>query len=540
MKDETIHDPTVPEQPEIAHAPGLVIDEEPGELADSGVDSELGFEGSDDDAEILPADVPEPEPEEIDERRPPAIPALNVRQDYEVRYPHDPKRPVYERIFLPAGRPEDINAAIDKAPNVRLDSTTTGQDWARALQAGIDTTMIGDAFGPSVLRPDSLWAQNVQSELGVLEAKAPEFGDTVGKVLTGERAMLRMRHFLGRGSVFQVPLWHSGFWVALKGPSDSALLELDRRIMMEKINLGRHVHGLVFSNQGVYIVGWLVDFVLSHIYDVGVDGWGPEDLRKKVDARDIPTLVWGMVCLIWTRGFNYEQSCAAQPEKCQHVTKERLDVTKLHWVDNRALTQWQVTHMAARNKKVTAAAVEKYRNEFPAGQFRKAELSSRVSVVLKHATVEDYLDGGSRWISGIVNMVDRAFALSPDDGERNAAIDEQGQATTMRQFSHYVSEVLLPKGNRIVEPDTVLLALNELSGEESDDDEELADKFMNEVGSFINDTTIAVIAVPLHDCPKCGTPHKASMPRHPNLLPLDIFATFFGLLVQRVEKIRNR
>lgn len=535
-----------PEQPtpvpveEVAHAPGLVIDEEPGELADSGIDSELGFGTAPDTAPV--ADLPEPgeEAPEPEERRPQQPPALNVRQDYEVRFERDPKRPLYERMYLPDGRPADVNAAIDKAPNVRLDSTPAGQDWARALQNGLELTMIGDAFGSSVLRPNALWAQNVQSDVGVLEAKAPDYKETSGKVLTGESAMLRMRHFLGRGSVIQVPLWHSGFWVALKGPSDSTLLELDRRIMMEKISLGRQVHGLVFSNQGVYIVGWIMDFVLSHIYDVSVEGWGAEDLRKKIDARDIPTLVWGMVCLIWTRGFNYEQACCAQPEKCQHVTKERLDVTKLHWVDNRALTQWQVTHMAGRNVKATPDAVEKYRNEFPSGKFRKVELSPRVSMVLKHATIAEYIDSGNRWVSGIVNMVDRAFALSPDDDERNAAIEEQGQATTMRQFSHYISEIVLPRSNRIVEPDTVLLALNELSAEEPDEDGSLVDKFMNEVGSFINDSTIAVVAVPHHECPKCGTPHVPSMPRYPNLLPLDIFATFFGLLVQRVEKIRNR
>ena len=540
QKDESNIESGVTEQPTAAtveppkgDAPGLVFEEEPGELP---LESPIAGEVTAEQAGIYteaakPAEEPKPAPT----RRPPAPDATNVRQDFDVYrpLPKDYQQP--ERIWLPSDTPERLNAAIDAVPNVRLDDTTGSQQWARALNLGTELSMIGNAFGDSVLRPDSLWRQVVPSAEGDLAAKSPEFKDSPGLTLTGERAILRMRHLLGQGSVTQIPLWHSGFWIALKAPSDGALLELDRRLLMEKITLGRTVHGLCYSNHNVYIIGWLVEFALNHIYDVSVEGWATEDLRKHISSLDIPTLLWGLASVIWNQGFEYNQACAAEPEKCQHVFKELLDILKLHWVDNRSLTEWQVAHMAGRNNKARPEVIEKYRSEFVRMRPRKVQVDDKVWVTLKTPTVEEYLDSGNRWVAGIVQMVDSAFQLDGEDGTRNAHIDEQGKATTMRQFAHYVSQIHLSNDNNILDRETLEMALNDLSSRPG-----LVDRYMDEIGKYINDSTIAVVAIPAHECPNCGTPRESNLPKFPQLLPIDVASTFFTLLVQKVQAIRER
>lgn len=519
-------------------APGLVFDESPGEmaLADEPAPAVAG-EVTAEQAGIYA----EPPKQIVDDapqaptRRPPAPDATNVRQDFETYKPLPKDYQSNEMLFLPADRPERLNAAIDAVPNVRLDDSVATREWARALNNGLDLSMIGDAFGGAVLRPDALWRQNVPSSQGDLQAKSPEFKETSGMTLTGERAILRMRHLLGQGSVIQIPMWHSGFWIALKNPSDGALLELDRRLSMEKISLGRTVHGLCYSNHNVYIIGWLVEFALNHVYDVTVEGWGAQDLRKHISSLDIPSLLWGLSALIWNQGFEYNQACGAEPEKCQHIFKELLDVSKLHWVDNRSLTEWQVAHMAGRNAKSKPDAVEKYRSEFVRMRPRRAQIDDKVWVTLKTPSIDEYLDSGNRWVAGIVHMVDSAFQLEGEDDVRNAHIDEQGKATTMRQFAHYVSEVHLPNDNNMVDRETVEMALSDLSSKPG-----LVDRYMNEIGDYINDSTIAVVAIPAHECPKCGTPRESKLPKFPQLLPIDVASTFFTLLVQKVQAIRAR
>lgn len=532
MLDEKDQEPTgdVGDSSAPASAPaeptGLVDNDEGGTLYLDELESPQ--------AVPAPEAAPAPAPEE------PAKPqrnktALNVRQKFVTYKPVPEKNVPPEMIILPAGTNEEINEAIEASPNVRLDDTVNTREWAEALNGGTDIAMIGSALHGAVDREGSMWEQDVLSEKGGLAGKAPEFRDRPGVSLSGERAVLRMRALLGQGSVFQVPLWHSGFWVTFKAPSDGALLELQRRILQEKVNLGRHVHGLAFSNHSSYIAGWLTDFALSHVYDTTVEGSSNEDLRKLIVGLDIPSLLWGMACVVWVSGFQYAQACANDPAKCNHVIKELLDVTKLQWTDNRALTPWQIGHMAGRNTKMTMDSITKYRNEFTVGKPRKVPLADGISVTLKSPSLEQYLTSGNRWVASIVEMVDKAFGLSPEDGQRNAFISEQGQASIMRQFSHWVEEIDLGNDTVIADQETLEMALNSLSGRP-----DIVDTYLTQVGKFMDDSTVAVIAIPAHECPKCQTPRESGMPRYPQLLPIDVMSTFFTLLGQKATLIRRR
>jgi hypothetical protein len=504
---------------------GIVDDEDAGQLYLDEPDDE-------------PQGVPVPAPKAADEEeapKPPRPDALNVKQQHEVYRAILPTDDVDELIMLPAGTNDEINVALAATPNVRLDDTEQTREWAFVLNEGTKITQIGSAFEASVRREDSMWVQEIPSELGVLAGAAPQFKDKPGVLLTGERAVLRLRHLTGQGSVYQVPLWHSGFWVTFKAPSDGAILELQRRIMQEKIDLGRHVHGLAFSNHSVYTAGWMTDFALNHIYDTNIKDIAPEQLRELIVSLDLPSVFWGIACVQWPNGFKYAQACANDPSKCQEVVRELIDVTKLQWCDQRVLTPWQVSHMASRNKKVTLDQIEKYRSEFVVGKPRVVELAPGVKATLKVPTVADYLTSGNKWVGAIVQMIDKAFSLSPEDGQRNQFITEQGQASTMRQFGHWLQELELPGDQKITDQETLEMSLDSLSGKEK-----IVDNFLNAVGKFMDEATSCVIAIPTHDCPKCGHKRGSNLPRYPHLLPLDVMATFFILLGQKATSIRNR
>lgn len=482
------------------------------------------------------ADASTPKQEEEEAPKPPRADSTNVRQDYPTSLPFpDGFNRRSETLMLPAGTNEEINEAVELAPNVRLDDTAGSRAWAQVLNEGTNMTMIGSALHASVKRADSMWAQHVDSELGVLMAKAPQFKDKPGVLLTGERAVLRLRHLTGQGSVYQTPLWHSGFWVTFKAPSDASMLELQRRILQEKIDLGRHVHGLAFSNHSVYIAGWLTEFALSHVYDTNVKDLPNESLRDVISTLDLPALLWGMACVIWPNGFQYAQACANDPAKCNYVIKELLDVTKLQWTDNRQLNTWQASHMSMRNKKVTLDAVEKYKNEFVVGKPRVVKLSPEVSAQLSVPSIQEYLTAGNKWVGSIVQMIDKAFSLTPEDGQRNAFIAEQGQASTMRQFGHWVDELDMGNDQKITDEETLEMSLDALSGRD-----DIVETYLTEIGKFMDDATVSVIAINTHECPSCGTKRASGMPRYPHLLPLDVMSTFFTLLGQKATLIRNR
>lgn len=461
----------------------------------------------------------------------PRPPIENVLQEAEVFVPFETgeeKGPM--SLPLPSDTAARRDEALSNLPNIDYLATKQGLRWVQTLENS-KLTLPVDAWGErTVQRPASQWRQSVPSERGPLAAARPRFAEQGAPNVSGEKAVLRIRSLIGLGSIVQIPLWHSGFWITLKAPSDSELLELNRRLSEEKVSMGRETWGLSFSNEVVFYTGWIMDFALNNLYSTTLKPELLGDLRKHISSLDIPIIAWGLACAIWPRGFPYSRSVLNQQADSK-IIEEKLAVGKLLFTDTGALTDWQRAHMANRmGSNMTLDSLTRYRSEFTLGQERELALTDTISLTLKVPSMETYINSGYKWINNIISMVDKAFAIPPGDNARNEYIYQQGKASAMRQFGHWVSAIQMEGETVLTEVETIEKALDALS--ERDD---LYETYKKAIVAYSEDATIALIAVPATEEVKV-TP----LPRHAHLLPLDPLSTFFILLVQRATLIQSR
>jgi hypothetical protein len=489
-----------------------------------------------------PSSAPAPEntaPAESSQQDETELPVLDewpmtgdVKQEFEVFIPpKDGKFPAEPVLPIPSTTGARTGQMLDRLPNLDYESMEDGPEWASTLEQSGLTLHAGDGFRDTADREGSQWRQQVISEKGPLVAGVPRFKETEGPNLTGEKAVMRVRALLGMGSIVQIPLWHSGFWVTLKAPTEGALLELNRRISEEKVALGRYTHGLAYANTSVFFAGWLTDFVLSHVYDSSLN---PQLLQSKtyrqlIKSLDLPILIWGLACSIWPKGFPYARSVIDMTGSKTKVLKELLNVSKLLWVDNASLTPWQIGHMANRmGNTMTEQGLEKYQSEFSRGQGRRVELAEGIAMMTKVPNLQEYLVVGQEWVNNIVSMVDKAFSMGSPE-ERNQYIVDQGKATNMRQYMHWVQH--LEVGDGVVDhKETLERMFDTLSAKD-----EVREVFFPAIRKFIEDSTMAIVAIPATE-----ESDKAPLPRFPHLLPIDAMSVFFILLVQKVALIQNR
>src|SRR5690606_37359667 len=92
-----------------------------------------------------------------------------------------------------------------------------------------------------------------------------------------------------------------------------------------------------------------------------------------------------------------------------------------------------------------------------------------------------------------------AFGVELEGQARNSYINLQGQATAMRQYCHWIKEIHMSDGALIDDQETIEEAVDRLSA-----DVEVAKTFIDEVGKYIDDSTISLVALPKYDCPACG------------------------------------
>ncbi len=480
-------------------------------------------------------DMSEPEPEIVTKPR-----KLSNYQDISINLKKNDK--IHDTVALPSTFDKETNDVLEKAPNVDILDNVEGREWANVVSEGLENSTYGDVYKDTLSDTAAEFRQYIDTNGKKLHGQSPKFKDVNNQNLKGERATIRLVNHLGMGSLFQVPLWHSGIWVTFKPPSDTEIIELNRIMLSDKIKFGRYTYGLAFSNISVYTVNRLVDFCLSHIYDMSVksEDINIGNIKDHINCQDIPILIWGLVCTMYPRGFNYKRACINDIEKCTNVVTETLNVFKLQWTNTEAISDWQKGFMSDRQaRQKTLDEITRYKTELTKLQSKKIlinkDLSNEVAFTIKAPTLSEYVTSGYKWVSGLVDNIDSSLSLDNDDDERNQYIISKGQATSMRQYIHWIESI--EYGSNIIDDrETLEATLDILS---SDDD--VREEFIDAIVKYINESTISVIGIPSFDCPKCNKDQCVdSYPKVVDIIPLDVSQLFFDLLLQRISRLVTR
>lgn len=458
-------------------------------------------------------------------------------------YINEAAGPDDDQLTMPATFDKETRKVMESIPNVELLDDEKTREWAMRVNDGLNYTTFDEAFVPSLEEDDADFAQSVELNGVKLAGHQPKMKQIENQTLHGERAAIRLMRHLGLGTLFQTPLWHTGIWVTFKAPTESEIVELNRQIFDDKIEMGRHTYGLVYSNTAAYTAQRLVDFALDHIYDTTLvaEEIPSNSLKNVINTQDYPSLIWGFVCTMYPRGFHFSRACVNDPSKCNHVLEALLNLSKLQWVNRAALTAWQKTHMSTRQPNAkNMESVKRYQEELGRVQEKRVVFYKddprEIAITLKTPTLTDYIESGHRWVGDMVDMVNSALGMDASEKERNTYITRHSQASALRQYAHWIKSVEF-NSNVINDRETIEKTFNILSS-----DNEIRNDLTQSVMNYIDHSTIAVIGIPVYDCPKCGTAQDSdsNLPYHKNIIPLDVTQLFFALITQRLTKITDR
>jgi hypothetical protein len=475
---------------------------------------------------------PEPEPEpEIDEE----IVNPRVTMDSPVIQARPAGTKNRSPLYVLRTTRSGVDEHIRKFPNFQAPKNEDGRTWWQALMEGGSHLLGNKVLEDADKREGSDWRQFVEYEslrLGIGKPPAPP--QAKGQLLTGERATLAIQAAMGMGTRIQIPIWHSGIWLTFNTPQDAALLALERRIAEDRISLGRDTAGVIYSNNMVYVIKYVFEFILDHLYSATVEDFTPEVLAGMLRVTDLQTIVHAMGCSIHVNGYELSQPCTAKPDRCLHVTKDWVNLTKMFWTDRSRLTKKQIKHMANRVATYTAKEIADYQDDGVVGNGRTLEMSNGVNFVLRIPTIAEYIKSGVIWVEEIVQTIESSLTGETSFKDKNDYISQQARLSTLRQYGNWIKRITYGEEAVIDESEEINNMLNILSG-----NEEAVDKFLEEIKKYIEDSTVSIVAIPGYKCPSCKKPMTSEELRHPNLIPLDALATFFTLRDQRLSRAKK-
>lgn len=440
-------------------------------------------------------------------------------------------------LILPANHSELIGKEIELAPNLKMDDTQASAEWAAFMENGFDIIVRDTRFMSTLQDTKAKWVQKIKTPAGEIFSRTPNFNTVEGQNLSGEKGVLHFMQLMGMGSTFKVFLNHSGFWVTLKAPTEDQLLELNADIANDKIAAGRDTYGLTFSSMSSYSVERVINLASECVLNSSLEG-----LNKIKDIallHDMPTLVWALACTIWANGHQYTRACGNIKGGCNHVMRAKIDLAKLLWVNENALTAWQLKHMSNHaTNAMKLEEVQRYQKESLTTQKQSFKLLKgtprEIEFVLRIPTIQQYLDKSHAWIDKMVQDINLSVGM--DSSERNNMINERSRATWMRQYGHWVEAINTPT-NPITDADTLEQIISRLSSQDN-----VREDFIKEVDSFMDRSCLSVIGIPAYTCPVCHEDNEAENHKDgfTNIIPIDMVRTFFILNVQKVMSIRQR
>lgn len=456
-----------------------------------------------------------------------------------------PKKPLPENSYkvpMPSFQLGTFTRLIQQASAADREAleSPTRQRWKDTTAEMTKMYTAGDMYTERLSDPEASWSQGIKNGDNLLQFTPPKFKTGDGE-LKGELALLKVSRALGQGEVLNVPLPHSGIWVTIKPPTERAIINFYNGVFREKIWMGRMTSGLTLSNFSVYINNRLFDFISAHIHSINYGDIDKGELRSYLKMPDFHILASGFAATMYPNGFEYERPCVSDDAKCDYIAKGLINISKLFWVDNNALTDAQRQVMAEmRPGRLTLDHYKKYQLEHRRmvnSFFTVSNGDSEFKVYLRVPTFEEHISDGMAWVNQINGAVDAVIVTDGDEEKvRSELLNQYINSSMLRQFSHYIDYIEVDD-SPITDRETLNGVLETFSS-----DPDIYTRFFEEIIKFKNQTTLALIGVPSYKCPNCHREQNTTPVNEGlvDVIALDVMNLFFTLLTLRMSRILER
>lgn len=410
--------------------------------------------------------------------------------------------------------------------------TDEGNHWFRVLMGAVENGY--DAADGFLDRTDADWRQHIDSPTGKLFVGTPKM---TGKAASPRERSMQYERKAGVGINKDVPLYHSGIWLRFYTPPAPAQAAIQQAMGELKLELGRITKGLAFSNTSHALMSLALDACLQAVVRASVHYGTPSDLKAKISILDAPAILWGVACTIWPQGYDYAHPCTVDPTVCQHIQYERLNLQRMFWTDNTALTDYQRKIMSRRlsGNLTTDEELAKYVSAHVRGGTRDYWMANGIGVRVRAPDIQTYEEAGNAWIDGIVEMTQSAFNEPPHGINRNQYITRIGQRTSASQYRGWVvANLERDEDDEIIvdtEEELLTITLDTLFSSD-----EYLEAFLGHMKSYIDDTVISTVAIDTYDCPACSKSINQKPSKYfPHLVQIDVLMVFFTLIDRKLN-----
>ena len=462
-----------------------------------------------------------------------------------VYYKYTPSDYSFSISALPTDKLNTKLLDLDNKLNKEDISRKELQNWKKEVEDGLEYLFTpGTLHENSFTTQGSKWRQGLLTEAGDLKTIHKAALKPLEGEIKGESAILRIATLINTGAVVTIPLPHSGMWVSLTPPSDATIISFYNTIYNDKATLGRATNGLTLGNFSVVLNSRIFELIKSHIYKINFSDIDIKNTAEKILISDLPILIWGFACTQYPAGFNIKRQCVNDPSVCTHLFEGTVDLKKLLWINNNALTQTQKKILNEhRSGKHTIESYNKYKTEHTVtvpSSFIISDIveDTTIKINLRTPTISEYVSDGYAWVNELNESVESVVLGNAVEEEKvkDETLKMLVNSSMLRIYSHYVDTIEV-NDSVMKDRDTINAVLANFTSIDA-----LRTTILSKINKYISDSTLALIGIPSHTCPECNKEQNTEPVNDSfvDVIPLDVLPLFFGLLMLRMSRIETR
>jgi len=376
------------------------------------------------------------------------------------------------------------------------------------------------------------WSGSINSPTAavpvIMPIRNPNYGDAK---YVGPESVSLIQNRMKIGCKLGVFLPHTGIYFIIVSPGDDRFLDTLSIINNQRIVALRSSSGILLGNSNFYVNRQVMNLFLDSIVHCSLGGWNREQLLKLIDERDINIIASALGASIYPDGYEYVQLCGlvkTDRKVCQHMTRKLVDLRRMVFVDNTRLSESQKLHAAGALKERSIKEIEDYQQTNYIGYKKPYEITEGIEFVYRAQSAMTSIEAGEKWIKEIESIVDNIITFNNDEETRNAMIDQRIALTRIREYSHWVDDILVD-GQPLGDRDKINKLLNSLSR-----NKDVVEKVGNTLVEFQRLASVAMVAIPRIKCQECQQTDQKDLDISTHLIPQDAVSRLFTLVRQRL------
>ena len=390
------------------------------------------------------------------------------------------------------------------------------------------------------------WSQGIKTPTAtmplIVPIKNPNYGDSK---YVGSDAVPLIQNRMKIGSTLGVFLPHTGIYFIIVSPTDGELLDTLSVINTQRIETLRASSGILMGNSNYYIYRQVLNLFLSSITNCSFRSWNREQLTELIDERDINIIATALMASVYVDGYEYTQTCglrlkddetltdeerAQNPpdEVCDHRSEFLADLMRTVFIDNSRLNEFQRNIAVSAIHPRSLEEIKDYQQQHYLGYRKSYEITEGIEFIYRAQNIKVSMEAGEKWIGEISQIVDSIITFKNDDEERNMMIDHRINLARIREFSHWVDDIVVD-GQSLGDRVKINALLNSLSRNDT-----VMRKVSETLGEFQRLSMIAITAIPRAKCPTCQKTDTKDLDISKHLIPQDAVSRLFTLVRQRV------